>query len=99
MGHLPREISEICWNFLHRGGSLQIEVTDSHYHRSPLAQGGLEIYCSLLCFGPPKHLDILHSAISPLLNANYSPEALEKSQKAAEKRKKDAEKRKTKPKK
>ncbi len=92
VGHLPKEISKSCWKFLNSGGVLQVEITDSHYHPSPLTQGGLEIYCTLLSFGTEDQLGDLHSGISELLAANYSPKALELRRKKTEANKKRKEK-------
>jgi len=43
VGHLPREISRITKFFLDRNAVVTTELTSSHYRRSPLVQGGLEI--------------------------------------------------------
>ena len=43
VGHLPREISRITKFLLDRNAVVTTELTSSHYRRSPLVQGGLEI--------------------------------------------------------
>ena len=47
VGHLPIEISRITRYALARGAKVEAQLTQSHYRRSPLVQGGLEIPCSL----------------------------------------------------
>ena len=46
VGHIPREISKICWFFLHKGGTIQCTVTGGR-RRSLIEQGGLEVPCEL----------------------------------------------------
>lgn len=46
VGHLPADISKICWFFLHKGGSIGISVSGPR-RRSALVQGGLEVPCEL----------------------------------------------------
>ena len=45
VGHIPREISRLCWYFLNNDGKITYEVTGNRRH-SPLIQGGLEILCN-----------------------------------------------------
>ena len=47
MGHLPREISRPTKFWLDRGAEIVAEMESSHYRRSPLIQGGLEIRCKV----------------------------------------------------
>ena len=42
VGHIPRELSRVAWQFLRRGGHMTCMVAGSR-RRSPLIQGGLEI--------------------------------------------------------
>ena len=51
VGHLPIEISKLCWFFIRRGGTITCEVTGTR-RRSNLEQGGLEIPCNLTFKGP-----------------------------------------------
>ena len=45
VGHLPREISRPTKFLLDRGAKVTAQLTGTHYRRSPLFQGGLEIPC------------------------------------------------------
>ena len=47
MGHLPREISRPTNFLLDRGAKIVPEIERSHYRRSPLIEGGLEIRCKV----------------------------------------------------
>ena len=46
-GHLPREISRVTKLLLDRGAVAYAELTSTHYRRSPVVQGGLEIPCKI----------------------------------------------------
>ena len=43
IGHLPKEISRITQYIILYGAVVTLKVCDTHYRRSPLVQGGLEI--------------------------------------------------------
>ena len=43
VGHLPKEIPRVTWFILLYGAVVKVKVLDTHPHRSPLVQGGLEI--------------------------------------------------------
>ena len=43
VGHLPLEISRFTKFLLDRGANITTTVSSTHYQRSPLVQGGLEI--------------------------------------------------------
>ena len=45
VGHLPMEISRITKFLLDRGARIKATLKSTHYRRSPLVQGGLEIPC------------------------------------------------------
>ena len=45
VGHLPREFSRATKFLLDRGATVNAKLTTTHYRRSPLFQGGLEIPC------------------------------------------------------
>ena len=47
VGHLPREISRPTKYLLDRGATVVAKLTATHYRRSPLFQGGLEIPCEI----------------------------------------------------
>ena len=65
VGHLPREVSKLCWFFIRRGGTITCRVTGRR-RRSRLEQGGLEIPCDLTFEGPLKLLKQLKNAICKL---------------------------------
>ena len=45
VGHLPMEISRVTKFLLDRGANVSAKLTSTHYRRSPLVQGGIEIPC------------------------------------------------------
>lgn len=45
VGHLPREFSRATKFLLDRGGTVNAKLIATHYRKSPLFQGGLEIPC------------------------------------------------------
>ena len=45
VGHIPKEISKICWFFLHKGGTIHCTVKDKR--KSSIEQGSLEMPCEL----------------------------------------------------
>ena len=45
MGHLPLEISWFTKFLLDCGATITASFSSTHYRRSPLAQGGLEVPC------------------------------------------------------
>ena len=47
VGHLPREISRPTKFLIDRGARVTAEITSSHYRKSPLLQGGLEVWCKV----------------------------------------------------
>ena len=47
VGHLPMEISRITKFLIDRGARIQATLTSTHYRRSPLVRGGLEIPCEI----------------------------------------------------
>ena len=47
VGHLPKEISRATKFFIDRGTNITVTLTDDHYRRSPLVQGGIEIACKV----------------------------------------------------
>ena len=52
VGHLPRKISRLCSMFIDQGGDITCVVTGNRRYSSDLAQGGLEIPCSIIL--PPQ---------------------------------------------
>ena len=47
VGHLPMEISRITKFLINRGARIQATLTSTHYRRSPLVRGCLEIPCEI----------------------------------------------------
>ena len=47
VGHLSMEISRAAKFLLDFGAEVSVTITGTHYRRSPLVQGGLEIPCNL----------------------------------------------------
>ena len=45
MGHLPMEISRVTTFLPDRVANISAKLTSTHYRRSPLVQGGIEIPC------------------------------------------------------
>ena len=56
-GHLPHEISRLCWYFLEHDGEILCTITNDSKRRSPLEQGGLEIPCQPKFVGKMKHIN------------------------------------------
>ena len=54
VGHVPWKISTACSMFLHRGGSILCQVTESRRYSADLPHGGLEIPCTLVFIGMAK---------------------------------------------
>ena len=46
-GHLTHEISRVTKFLLNRGAVTYAELTLTHYQRSPIMQGGMEILCKV----------------------------------------------------
>ncbi len=53
VGHLPREISSLCFHFIKHGGEIDGEITGRRQHTEP-ACGGMEIPCHLTLSGKNK---------------------------------------------
>lgn len=45
VGHVPRNISAVCYLFIRRIGTIVCQVTGNRRYSSDLVQGGLEIPC------------------------------------------------------
>ena len=52
VGHVPHSISTLCSLFIERGGNIKCEVTGNRQYSYDLPQGGLELPCKLVFFGP-----------------------------------------------
>ena len=47
VGHLPREISRPRKFLIDRGARVTAQITNPHYRKSPLLQGGMEVRCKV----------------------------------------------------
>ena len=56
VGHVPRNISAVCHFFLRKNGNIICQVTGRRRYSLDLAQGGLEVPCSLTFSGAECHL-------------------------------------------
>ena len=69
VGHLPRKISCICSIFIRRGGEICCTVTNSRRYSADLAQGGMEIPCTLTFKITDKHeSEKTHKLINSTMN-------------------------------
>ena len=50
--HLPMEISRVTKFLLDRGANVSAKLTSTHYRRSPLVQGGIEVSCVVIVSMP-----------------------------------------------
>ena len=48
IGHVPGEISKVCWFVLRHGGTIKCRVSTDRHRRSLLKQGGLKVPCKLI---------------------------------------------------
>ena len=48
IGHVPAEISKVCWFFLRCGGTMKCRASTDRHRHSPLEQGGPEVPCELI---------------------------------------------------
>ena len=73
MGHLPLEISRFRKFLLDRGTAITATPSSTHYRRSPLVQGGLEIPCivNVKIIGTKKNKEIL-AKYQEMVQAHYT---------------------------
>ena len=64
VGHLPMEISRITKFIMDRGANCTLKIRGSHYRRSPLVQGALEVPCEAT-------LTMIGSVVNHLLLIRY----------------------------
>ena len=64
IGHLPRKTSVACSMFLKKGGTIDCVVTGSRRYSVDLAQGGLEVPCSLIVSGTRSVIDKVQKLLS-----------------------------------
>ena len=57
VGHVPREISRVCWYFLHKSGSEMTCIVNGDRRRSEVDGKGLVVPCVYIFRGKQKHLD------------------------------------------
>ena len=57
VGHVPREISRVCWYFLHKSGSEMTCIVNGDRRRSEVDGKGLVVPCVYIIRGKQKHLD------------------------------------------
>ena len=66
VGHPPMEISRVTKFLLDRGANVSAKLTSTHYRRSPLVQGGIEIPCVVT-------VSMSGTVINQLLLERYQP--------------------------
>ena len=59
VGHVPREISRVCWYFLHKSGSEMTCIVNGDSRRSEVDGKGLVVPCVYIFKGKQKHLERL----------------------------------------
>ena len=59
VGHLPRELSRITKFIIDRGAKVTAQLLGTHYRRSPLIKGGLEIPCKISIAMPGTCVNLL----------------------------------------
>ena len=67
VGHVPREMSLICWHFLGHGGTMACEVTG---HRKK--GKGLEVPCKYIFTGKRKTINKLKHILTPAISCIHS---------------------------
>ena len=66
VGHVPREISRVCWYFLHKSGSEMTCIVNGDRRRSEVDEKGLVVPCVYIFRGKQKHLDRLINLFAKL---------------------------------
>ena len=66
VGHVPREISRVCWYFLHKGGSEMTCIVNGDRRRSEVDGKGLVVPCVYIFKGKQKHLERLINLFAKL---------------------------------
>ena len=76
VGHLPREISRASKFLLDGGTVMNAKLSSSHYRRSPLVQGGMEIPCKITVKMRPtiKNCEILKRFLDLVTSMYAEPE-------------------------
>ena len=78
VGHLPMELSRISKFILDRGAKTEVKLHETHYRRSPLVQGGLEIPCDLVIRMPNamKSAELLKKYLKLFENCYEEPQEI-----------------------
>ena len=66
VGHVPREISRVCWYFLHKSGSEMTCIVNGDRRRSEVDGKGLVVPCVYIFKGKQKHLERLINLFAKL---------------------------------
>ena len=66
VGHVPREISRVCWYFLHKSGSEMTCIINGDRRRSEVDGKGLVVPCVYIFRGKQKDLDRLINLFAKL---------------------------------
>ena len=66
VGHVPREISRVCWYFLHKSGSEMTCIVNVDRRRSEVDGKGLVVPCVYIFKGKQKHLERLINLFAKL---------------------------------
>ena len=66
VGHVPREISRVCWYFLHKTGSEMTCIVNGDRRRSEVDGKGLVVPCVYIFKGKQKHLERLTNLFAKL---------------------------------
>ena len=67
VGHVPLKISSVCSLFLRHGGTIMCKITGRRQHSKDLAQGGLEIPCTMTFEGGSKDITKVEKLIKKSL--------------------------------
>ena len=78
VGHLPMELSRISKFILDRRAKIEVKLRETHYRRSPLVQGGLEIPCDLVIRMPNtmKSAELLKKYLKLFENCYKEPQEI-----------------------
>ena len=76
--HLPMELSRISKFVLDRAAIIEVKLRETHYCRSPLVQGGLEIPCDLVIRMPNtmKSAELLKKYLKLFENCYEEPQEI-----------------------
>ena len=66
VGHVPQEISRVCWYFLHKSGSEMTCIVNGDRRRSEVDGKGLMVPCVYIFKGKQKHLERLINLFAKL---------------------------------